>query len=88
MGYDHWRARETKSAVEIMKLDVATYPKSRDATESLSDAYLAHGRKDLAWQDAEKALALLASDTKDSEARCIEIRESAQQQLRQLGAAR
>jgi len=37
---------------------------------------------------AEKALALLASDTKESEARRDVIRDSAQQKLNQLGAAR
>jgi hypothetical protein len=48
---------------------------------------LANGEKDLARQYAEKALALLASDTKESEARRDVIRDSAQQKINQLGAA-
>ncbi len=85
MGYDHLGAGEPKLAVEIMKLNVTAYPESADANDSLSDAYLADGEKDLARQYAEKALALLASDTSDSEPRRNEIRTSAQQKLKQLG---
>jgi Tfp pilus assembly protein PilF len=84
MGYDHLRAGETKTAIEILELDVTAYPQSPDANDSLSDAYLADGQKDLARQYAEKALALLASDTKDSAARREAIRDGAQQNLDQL----
>jgi dienelactone hydrolase len=87
MGYDHLRAGETKLAVEVLKLNVTAYPDSADANDSLGDAYLANGEKDLARQYAEKALALLASDTKVSETRRNVIRDSAQQKLKQLEAA-
>jgi hypothetical protein len=55
--------------------------------------YLADGQKDLARQTAEKALALLvshaaqASSWSNTEARRKFIRDSAQQNLKQLGAA-
>jgi tetratricopeptide (TPR) repeat protein len=94
LGYDHLAAGERKLAVEIMKLVVTAYPDSADAYDSLSDAYLADGQKDLARQTAEKALALLdsytgpASSWSDTEARRKLIRDSAQQNLKQLGAAR
>jgi tetratricopeptide (TPR) repeat protein len=71
----------TKLALEILKLNVLAYPESADANDSLGDAYLANGEKDLARQYAEKALALLASDTKESGARRDVIRDSAQQKL-------
>ncbi len=87
MGYDNLQAGNTKLAVEILKLNVMAYPESADANDSLSDAYLADGEKYLARQYAEKALALLASDTSDSEARRNLIRDDAQQNLKQLGAA-
>ena len=86
MGYDNLQVGNTKLALEILKLNVLGYPESADANDSLGDAYLANGEKDLARQCAEKALALLASDTKESEARRDAIRESAQQKLNQLGA--
>ena len=88
MGYDQMRVGNTKLGVETMKLNVTAYPESADANDSLSDAYLADGQKDLARQHAEKALALLPSDTSDSEVRRTEIRESAQQKLEQLGKPR
>jgi dienelactone hydrolase len=87
MGYDRLRVGETKSAVEILKLSVSAYPESANANDSLSDAYLADGQKDLGRQYAERALALLASDTADSEAWRNVIRENVQQKLKRLGAA-
>ena len=88
MGYDNLQVGNTKLALEILKLNVLAYPESADANDSLGDAYLANGEKDLARQYAEKALVLLASDTKESEARRDAIRDSAQQKLNQLAAAR
>jgi hypothetical protein len=93
LGYDHLAVSEKKLAVEIMKLVVTAYPDSADAYDSLSDAYLADGQKDLARQTAEKALALLDSHTasasswSDTEARRKLIRDSAQQNLKELAAA-
>jgi pimeloyl-ACP methyl ester carboxylesterase len=94
LGYDHMAVGENKLGAEIMKLVVAAYPDSADAYDSLSDAYLADGQKDLARQTAEKALALLDSHTapasswSDTEARRKSIRDGAQENLKQLGAAR
>jgi dienelactone hydrolase len=87
MGYDNLQVGNTKLALEILKLNVFAYSESADANDSLGDAYLANGEKDLARQYAERALALLASDTKESEARRDVIRDSAQQKINQLGAA-
>ena len=86
MGYDRMREGNTKLAVETMQLAVTAYPESADAHDSLSDAYLADGQKDLAREHARKALALLPSDTADSEVRRAEIRESAEGKLQQLGS--
>jgi len=94
MGYNHMTVGETKLGVEIMKLVVTAYPDSADAYDSLSDAYLADGEKDLARQTAEKALALLdshaapASSWSDTQERRKLIRDGAQDNLKQLGAAR
>jgi dienelactone hydrolase len=87
MGYEHLQAGDTKGAVEIMKLNVTAFPESPNAYDSLSDAYLADGQKDLARQNASKAIELLANDTTDPQARRDAIRDSAQQKLKQLGEA-
>jgi Flp pilus assembly protein TadD len=58
---DHIRAGEPKLAVEVLKLVLLACPESADANETLAEAYLADGQKELARQHAEKALALLDS---------------------------
>jgi pimeloyl-ACP methyl ester carboxylesterase len=94
LGYNHMAVGETKLGVEIMKLVATAYPDSADAYDSLSDAYLADGQKDLARQTAEKALALLdshaapASSWSDTEERRKLIRDGAQDNLKQIGTAR
>lgn len=86
IGYEHLRGGDTKGAVEIMKLNVAAYPNSANAHDSLGDAYLADGKKELAIQNARKALELLPSDTVDDQQRKDAIKTSAEEKLKQLGA--
>lgn len=94
IGQDHMRAGEPKLAVEVLKLVLLAYPDSADANETLSEAYLADGQKDLARQLAEKALALLNSHTApasswtDTEQYRGEIRRGAQKILKKLDSAR
>jgi hypothetical protein len=45
----------------------------------VSDAYLGDGQKDLALQNAKRAVELLVNDTVDGEQRRNDIRESAEQ---------
>ena len=85
IGYEHLQAKDSKAAVEIMKLNVTAYPHSPNVYDSLADAYLADGQNDLARQNAKKALELLASDTTDPEDRRNGIKQSAEQKLKQLG---
>jgi dienelactone hydrolase len=85
IGYGHLQGGDVKGAVEIFKLNVTAFPGSPNVYDSLSDAYLADGQKDLARQNAKKAMELLASDTVDPEDRRNAIRDSAQQKLKQLG---
>ncbi|MGB8541837.1 MAG: dienelactone hydrolase family protein [Candidatus Acidiferrales bacterium] len=85
LGYDHIQSGDTKGAVEIMKLNVMAYPNSPNVYDSLSDAYLSNGQKDLARQNARKAVELLISDTTDNEQVRNAIRDNAQQKLILLG---
>jgi len=74
-------------------LVLLAYPESADANETLAEAYLADGQKDLARQLAEKALAILdsrtvpASSWTDTEQYRGEIRSGAQDVLKKLSAA-
>lgn len=90
IGQDHMRAREPKLAIEVLKLVLLAYPESADANETLAEAYLGDGQKELARQHAEKALALLdshrlpASSWTDTEQYRGEIRHGAEKILKQL----
>lgn len=87
LGYEHLQDGDIKGAVALMKLNAAAYPNSANVYDSLSDAYLADGQKDLARQNAKKALELLPSDTIDPEDRRKAIKEAAEEKLKQLGDA-
>lgn len=87
IGYEHLQAGNTKGAVEIMKLNATAFPDSANVYDSLGDAYLADGQRDLARENAKKALELLPSDTTDPPARRDAIKASAEQKLKQLGDA-
>jgi dienelactone hydrolase len=85
IGYQHLQVGDVRTAVEIMKLNVNAFPESPNAHDSLADVYLADGQKELARQNAKKALELLASDTTYPQARRDAIRGNAQRKLKQLG---
>jgi dienelactone hydrolase len=87
IGYEHLQAGDPKGATEIMRLNVQAYPESANVYDSLVDAYLADGQKDLARQNSVKALKLLESDTTLDEQRRNAIRASAEARLKQLGSA-
>jgi uncharacterized damage-inducible protein DinB len=93
IGQDHLRDGEPKLAVEVLELVLLAYPESADAHETLAEAYLANGQKDLARQHVDKTLALLdshaapASSWSDTVERRGEIRSGAQDVLKKLSAS-
>jgi dienelactone hydrolase len=87
MGYELIQSGDTQAAVEIMKLNVKAYPASPNTYDSLADAYVAAGQKDLARQATNKALELLPSDTTDPQQQRDAIKASSEARLKQLGGA-
>jgi dienelactone hydrolase len=85
LGYERLVLDDTKGAIEILQLNVIAFPNSPNAFDSLSDAYLADGQKNLARTNAKKALELIPKDTTDSAERRKTIRQNAEQKLKQLG---
>jgi dienelactone hydrolase len=91
IGEDYQRQGDVKTAIEIFKLNLLSYPDSADAHSNLADAYLKDGQKDLARKYAEKGLAMLNSHAaplsswSDTEQRRGEIRSSLEDVLKQLG---
>jgi dienelactone hydrolase len=86
-GNERLEMGDTKAAIELFQMNVTAYPNSPNVYDSLGDAYLADGQKDLARVNAKKALELLATDTKDSARRRDDIRQNAEQKLKQLGSS-
>src|SRR5204863_7946935 len=94
IGEDYQREGDIKTAIEIFRLNLLSYPDSADAHYNLADAYLKDGQKDLARQYAEKALAMIdshkapLSSWSDTEQRRAELRSGVQDPLQGLNAAR
>jgi dienelactone hydrolase len=84
MGYEHLQAKDSKSAVEILKLNAEAYPNSANVYDSLSDAYLADGQKELALVNVKKALEMLKTDTTTPQQTKDGIKQSCEQKLKQL----
>lgn len=87
IGYEHLLAGDTKGAVELLKMNAEAYPNSANVYDSLGDAYLAAGQKELARANAQKAINMLASDIKDPETVRDGIRRNAEAKLQKLGAS-
>jgi imidazolonepropionase-like amidohydrolase len=58
LGYDLWKAKRIKAAIEIFKLNVVAYPQSSDAHYCLGDAYMEDGDKENAIVSFKKSLEL------------------------------
>jgi dienelactone hydrolase len=84
MGYELIQAGDNQAALAVMKLNVKAYPNSPNTYDSLADAYLATGQKELARQASNKALELLPSDTADPQPRRDAIKASSEGRLKQL----
>ena len=82
IGYERLLAGDNQSGIALMKLNTEAYPDSPNAYDSLGDAYAADGQKDLARQSAQKAIDLLAADTKDSAQQRDAIKANAELKLK------
>jgi imidazolonepropionase-like amidohydrolase len=58
VGYQLLHAKKVPDAIEIFRLSTDVFPQSYNAWDSLAEAYMIHGDKELAIKDYEKSLAL------------------------------
>ncbi len=58
LGYQLLNANKTELAIEIFKLNVESYPESFNVYDSLAEAYMKQGNKELAIKNYEKTLEL------------------------------
>ena len=83
-GYQMMQEGRGKEAIIAFQMNVDEFPQSANVHDSLSDAYLADGNKVEALRHAERALALLANDTRIPDQMKALVRESAQKKVEQL----
>lgn len=58
LGYALMQSKKTADAIEVLKLNVADFPASFNAYDSLGEAYINAGNKELAIQNYQKSLEL------------------------------
>ena len=84
IGYEHLRRNDTTTALDVMKLNAASYPASANAQDSLGDAYLAAGDSASALAAAKRALELLPADPDKTPERRAAIRAAAEAKIAQF----
>jgi CubicO group peptidase (beta-lactamase class C family) len=68
LGYDLVGARRLKDAIEVFKLNVEDYPHSANVYDSLGEAYLTDGNKELAIKNYQRSVELDPKNTNGLEA--------------------
>jgi len=68
LGYDLVGARRLKDAIEVFKLNVDDYPRSANTYDSLAEAYLNDGNKELAIKNYQRSVELNPNNTGGIEA--------------------
>jgi 3-oxoadipate enol-lactonase len=63
LGYKFLQNGKIKDAIELFKLNTIAYPNSSNTYDSLGEAYLADGQKELAIKNYEKSLELNPNNT-------------------------
>lgn len=84
LGYEFLQGGKAKEAIELFLLNVEARPRSANAYDSLSDAYVADGQTALGVDFAEKALQALATDPNQGELYQKVVRDAAEAKLKQL----
>lgn len=63
LGYQLIRMKRFKDAIAVFKLSVETYPQSYNTYDSLAEAYMDNGDRDLAIQNYQKSLQMNPQNT-------------------------
>jgi hypothetical protein len=88
VGYNLLGTGAVEDAIKVFQTNVEAFPQSSNVHDSLSDAYLAAGRRAEALELAEKALSMLESEAGLTPERKELIRQSAAAKVEQLRAPR
>ncbi len=84
IGYSLMNAKRYKEAIEVLKLNVESYPESANVYDSLAEAYMNNGDRDLAITHYKKTLEMIPKDTKADKDFLERIRTGAIEKLKEL----
>lgn len=84
IGDEHMGLKDSSTALRIMKLNAANYPKSADAQDSLADVRVAAGDAASALTAAKRSLELLDADTSLTPQQRDNIRSAAEAKIARL----
>jgi dienelactone hydrolase len=84
LGYEHLALKDNGTALDIMKLNARSYPKSANAQDSLADAYAAGGDTASALAAAKRTLELLGADASLTPEQKNGVRTAAESKIAQL----
>lgn len=84
LGYAYLNAEKPAEAIEVLKLNIETFPKSANTYDSLAEAYLKSGDKENAVKYYEMALQKAEDDPRPDKDFLDRLRENAREKLKTL----
>jgi CubicO group peptidase (beta-lactamase class C family) len=84
IGYSLMNAKKYQEAIEVLKLNVESYPESTNVYDSLAEAYLNNGDTELAVTYYKKVLEIIPKDTTTDKDFLERIKTGAIEKLKQL----
>jgi CubicO group peptidase (beta-lactamase class C family) len=84
VGYQLLSARRFKEAVVVLKLNVEAYPESANAYDSLAEAYLNNGDKELAITLYQRVLEAIPKDPRPDKEFLEGLKKGAEDKLKEL----
>ena len=84
IGYALINVKKYKEAIEVLKLNVESYPESANVYDSLAEAYMNNGDKELAITYYNKTLEMIPKDTKRNKEFLEGLKTGALEKLKQL----
>jgi CubicO group peptidase (beta-lactamase class C family) len=84
VGYTFLNANRNQEAIQVFRLNVEAFPESANVYDSLAEAYMKNGDKDLAIAYCKKTLEMIPKDTKADKAFLEQIKNGALEKLKEL----
>ncbi len=84
IGYALMNAKKYKEAIEVLKLNVEAYPESANVYDSLAEAYMNNGDKEMAITYYKKTLEMIPKDKKADKDFLERLRTGALEKLKEL----